>query len=105
MSFEGLQERLKQLEDNAAQLKTLIQRLADLQFPPGSVPLSADADDNVATELGAEISQGLREEEEELELLREEITDLRPGKPGSQAEHEKGRLWEGAARLEAELKT
>jgi len=104
MSLEGLHERLKQLEDNTAQLQTLIQRLADLRFPPGTVPLAADADDNVAAELGAEIAQGLRDEADDLDLLREEVTDLRPARPGSPAEHDKARLRDGLARLDAELK-
>ncbi|KAK1834799.1 protein transport protein sec20 [Podospora conica] len=110
-SFESLQERLAALQETTAQLKTLIDRLADLKFEPGSVPLpSPSADDdqqppsNVATELGAEINQILRDEDDELELLREEITDLRAGRPGSEAEHMKQRLREGVKMLEAELK-
>lgn len=111
-SFESLQERLAALQETTAQLKTLIDRLADLKFQPGSVPLpSPTADDdqqppNVATELAAEINQILRDEDDELELLREEITDLRAGgRPGSDAEHRKQRLREGVKQLETELKT
>lgn len=110
-SFESLQERLAALQETTAQLKTLIDRLADLKFQPGSVPLhSPTADDdeqppNVATELAAEINQILRDEDDELELLREEITDLRAGgRPGSDAEHRKQRLREGVKQLETELK-
>lgn len=112
-SFESLQERLAALQETTAQLKTLIDRLADLKFQPGSVPLPSPttaADDeqppNVATELAAEINQILRDEDDELELLREEITDLRAGgRPGSDAEHRKQRLREGVKQLETELKT
>ena len=110
MSFEALQERLAALQDTTSQLKELIDRLANLKFQPGSVPLSSsissldEKESNVATELGAEINQILREEEEDLELLQEEIADLRGGRPGSEAEHNKTRLKDGARRLEGELK-
>ncbi|KAK0632857.1 Sec20-domain-containing protein [Immersiella caudata] len=123
-SFETLQERLAALQETTAQLQGLIERLATIKFQPGSVPLpmaslsmsssisslgsgAGDAQDEdlyVATELSGEISQTLREEEEELELLREEIIDLRAGRPGSEGEHRKARLREGVQRLEGELK-
>ncbi len=121
-SFETLQERLIALQETTGQLKELIDRLANLKFQPGSVPLpttlnltssigslgsigSNDTDSpNAATELSSEISQILREEEEELELLNEEILDLRSGRPGSDAEHKKTRLRDGVKRLETELK-
>lgn len=111
MSFEALQERLAALQETTAQVQELIDRLAALDFQPGSVPLPVgsgngdDADDeNVATELSAEINQILREEEEDLELLAEEVTDLRGGKDGSEAARRKERLREGVGRLEAEVK-
>ena len=129
-SFESLQERLATLQETTGQLQGLIERLATIKFQPGSVPLSAtpslsmnmtssisslgsivsgeddaeEVDPNVATELSAEINQILREEDEELELLREEVIDLRSGRPGSEAEHRKARLREGVQRLERELK-
>ncbi|KAL8370614.1 hypothetical protein RB595_000809 [Gaeumannomyces hyphopodioides] len=114
MSFQGLQERLAQLQETTSQLKTLIDRLASLKFQPGSVPLAdggdggaADGgyvDGNVVSELGADITQGLRETDEELELLREELLDLRPGRPGSEVEKTKARLKDAADRLRQELK-
>jgi protein transport protein SEC20 len=103
-SFESLQERLAALQGTTGQLRELIDRLANIKFQPGSVPLNTSDEDNVATELSAEISQILREEEEDLELLQEEIIDLRSGRTGSEAEHRKTRLKEGAHRLESELK-
>ncbi|KAL2184161.1 hypothetical protein L209DRAFT_781778 [Thermothelomyces heterothallicus CBS 203.75] len=103
-SFELLQERLAALQETTAQLRELIDRLANVQFQPGSVPLSTSDEDNVATELSTEITQILREEEEDLELLQEEIVDLRSGRPGSEAEHRKARLKDGAQRLQAELR-
>lgn len=109
MSFDALQERLDTLQETTSQVKDLIDRLAKLDFQPGSVPLpqggQADVDDeNVATELSAEINQTLREEEEELELLEEEVTDLRGGKEGSESARRKERLLEGVKRLDGDLK-
>lgn len=103
-SFDTLQERLAALQETTGQLKELIDRLANIKFQPGSVPLSNTDEDNVVTELSTEISQTLREEEEDLELLYEEIIDMRSGRPGSDAEHRKTRLKEGVQRLETELK-
>ncbi|KAI1386975.1 Sec20-domain-containing protein [Hypoxylon trugodes] len=101
--FTELQDRLAVLQDATNQLKELIDRLANFDFQPGSVPLGASEDDNVGAELSTEINQVLREQEEELELLREEIVDVRPGKNGSGSQHDKERLKEGANRLELEL--
>lgn len=109
MSFDSLQERLTALQQTTAQVKELIDRLANLKFQPGSVPLPSgdgygEDDENVATELSGEINNILRDEEEDLELLDEEITDLRGGRDGSDAARQKGRLREGASRLEGEVK-
>lgn len=111
MSFDALQERLAALQETTAQVKELIDRLATLNFQPGSVPLGNgndddddDDDENVATELSAEINQILREEEEDLELLVEELADLRGGKEGSEAARRKERLREGVERLEKDVK-
>ncbi|KAK1752474.1 hypothetical protein QBC47DRAFT_453941 [Echria macrotheca] len=132
----SLQDRLTALQETTAQLRELIDRLATVQFQPGSGPLSSSSSPssndlagsigslvggggdegnaaaaaaaassaNVASELAGEINQILREEEDELELLREETADLRSGRPGSEAEHRKTRLREGVGRLEEELK-
>lgn len=111
MSFDALQERLTTLQETTSQVKDLIGRLAKLDFQPGSVPLPQhgatddDDDENVATELSAEINQTLREEEEELELLHEEATDLRGGKEGSEAARRKDRLLDGVGRIVADVKT
>ncbi|WYZ34731.1 hypothetical protein EsH8_I_001007 [Colletotrichum jinshuiense] len=105
MSFEGLQERLTALQETTGQLKELIDRLQNLKFQPGSVPLGAGDDGGVNAELSSEISQILKEEEDELELLGEEIEDLRGGRPGSENEHTKTRLKDGVERLRQELKS
>ncbi|KAI0545747.1 Sec20-domain-containing protein [Xylaria curta] len=101
--FADLQDRLNVLQDATNQLNELIQRLANFDFQPGSVPLGAGDDDHVGSELGSEINQVLREQEEELELLQEEIIDLAPGRPGSTLPHDRERLKDGAERLGQEL--
>ncbi|KAK1690655.1 hypothetical protein BDP55DRAFT_724271 [Colletotrichum godetiae] len=106
MSFEGLQERLTALQETTTQLKELIDRLQNLKFQPGSVPLGGtDEENSVSAELSSEISQILREEEDELELLGEEVEDLRDGRPGSEVEHTKLRLKDGVERLKQEIKS
>ncbi|KAL5614475.1 hypothetical protein BROUX41_004580 [Berkeleyomyces rouxiae] len=76
MSTDGLQERVVALQDASAQLRELIDRLSRLKFEPGSVPLNVSEENSVSGELSAEISQILREEEDELEILSEEVEDL-----------------------------
>ncbi|OTA54292.1 Sec20-domain-containing protein [Hypoxylon sp. EC38] len=101
--FTDLQDRLTVLQDATNQLKELIDRLANFNFQPGSVPLGASENDHVGSELSSEINQILREQEEELELLQEEIIDIRPGKPSSELQHDKDRLKDGVNRLGEEL--
>ncbi|KAI2635175.1 Sec20-domain-containing protein [Xylaria nigripes] len=101
--FTDLQDRLNVLQDATDQLQELIHRLANLDFQSGSVPLGAADGDNVGSELSSEINQILREQEEELELLQEEIVDIPPGKSGGALQHDKDRLKDGAERLGHEL--
>lgn len=95
-----LQDRLTTLQDAMAQLQDLIARLANFDFQPGAVPLGAGDDDNVSAELGAEIIQVLREQNEDLELLEEEIASHRPPH-----HHDKERLRDGVERLKGELQS
>jgi protein transport protein SEC20 len=97
MSFEGLQERLTALQETTAQLRELIDRLATLEFEPGSVPLGTEDENTPSGELSAEISQVLRSGLEEQELLQEEAKYLRP------EGEEKTRLKDGVARIGTEL--
>ncbi len=97
MSFEGLQERLAALQETTSQVKELIDRLAELKFQPGSVPLGADEENSVSGELSAEIGQILRAGLEDQELLQEEIKYLRP------EGHDKERLKDGVARVGSEF--
>ncbi|ORY62287.1 Sec20-domain-containing protein [Pseudomassariella vexata] len=99
--FADLHDRLTTLQDATSQLKELIDRLANFNFQPGSVPLGAGEDDNVGSELSDEINQILREQEEELELLMDEAVDIPPGRDDLQ--HDKTRLTDGAQRLKGEL--
>jgi protein transport protein SEC20 len=97
MSFEGLQERLKALQETTAQLRELIGRLATLEFEPGSVPLGTEDESSPSGELSTEISQVLRSGLEEQELLQEEAKYLRP------EGQEKTRLQDGVERVGTEL--
>lgn len=97
MSFEGLQQRLAALQETTSQLRELVDRLANLKFQPGSVPLDTTEEGSVSGELSVEIGQLLRDGEDERELLLEEVEYLR--KDG----HEKARLREGVERQGREL--
>ncbi|KUJ24000.1 Sec20-domain-containing protein [Mollisia scopiformis] len=78
MSFEAVSDQLKILKEVNAQLKDLIDRLANINFQPGSVPLD-EGDENVATELTSEIQQTIKDQDEDFELLLEEVHDLNSG--------------------------
>ncbi|KAK7951483.1 uncharacterized protein PG986_007211 [Apiospora aurea] len=98
--FAELHDRLTSLQDAMSQLRELIERLANFDFQPGSVPLAAGDDDDVSAELSTEIIQIIREQNEDLELLHEDITSHRPPK-----QHDKARLTDGVERLMGELAT
>ncbi len=95
MSFEGLQERLTALQHTTSQLRELIDRLANINFQPGSVPLDTSEEGSVSGELATEIGSLLRDGEDEKELLLEEVEYLR--------HKEKTRLREGVERQGHEL--
>jgi protein transport protein SEC20 len=89
-----LQDRLAYLQDAVGQLKEHITRLANFEFVPG------DLDTTASDELSTEIIQLIQEQEEDLDLLQEEVTDIRPSKA---LKHDKDRLKDGAERLKDEL--
>lgn len=97
MSFEGLQERLAALQETTSQLKDLIDRLANLRFQRGSVPLGTEEESSVSGELSAEIGQILRTGLEDQELLQEEAKYLRS------EGHDKTRLKDAIERVGKEL--
>ena len=104
MSFQSLNERLTALLDTTAQITELIQRLANLKFQPGSIPLEGEEGD-VSQELSSEISQTLREQDEDLEILTQEVKDFYAGRAGSERARQRERLEEGIERATSELKT
>ncbi|PQE27186.1 hypothetical protein CJF32_00000128 [Rutstroemia sp. NJR-2017a WRK4] len=91
MSFESLSERLAALQESNRQARELIDRLETIKFQPGSVPLNGD-DENVKSELTAEIAQILKDQNEDYELLQEQILSLPTGRPGSEVERQRHSL-------------
>src|SRR4051812_7600949 len=94
---QSLTNRLNALSESNKAILKLIQRLSKLDFQPGSVPLSSEEGD-VRLELSAEIHESLKQLEEELELLRQEVEDAVQGsgstsrRRDSTRENEKSRL-------------
>ncbi|KAF9736296.1 hypothetical protein PMIN04_007443 [Paraphaeosphaeria minitans] len=72
---QTLTTRLTDLSDSNKAIQQLIQRLAKLDFQPGSQPLNAEEGD-IRLELSAEIHESLKGVEEDLELLRQEVEDV-----------------------------
>ena len=74
MTTQALNARLITLLESLKQTHQLITRLSKFQAQPGasrSDPNEGDA----RVELGAEIHQSLKEQEEDFELLRQEVED------------------------------
>ncbi|CAI6280136.1 unnamed protein product [Periconia digitata] len=67
--------RLTALSDQNKAIQQLVQRLAKLDFQPGSQPLNGDEGD-IRLELSAEIHETLKGVEEDLELVRQEVEDF-----------------------------
>lgn len=91
MSFESLQERLAALQESIAQLRELIDRLANLKYDGDT----GNEDDS--GELSLEISQVLRDGQDDLKALREEVGYVQAG------EHDVERLKEGVEKLGKDL--
>jgi protein transport protein SEC20 len=102
--------RLTALSESNKSLGQLIQRLAKLDFQPGSQPLGTEEGD-VRLELSAEIHESLKGIEEDLELLRQEVEDVLGGanssirRRDSKNESERSRLAVLLARLTEDLKS
>lgn len=103
MSFEIVSERLKVLQESNSQLKDLIDRLATLKFQPGSIPLD-DEEDNAKSELTGEIHQIIRDQDEDLTILQEDITDLDFGRVDGELQQQKAFLDRGVKKAIQELK-
>ncbi|RAR10126.1 sec20 domain-containing protein [Stemphylium lycopersici] len=106
-----LTKRLNSLSESNKAVGQLIQRLAKLDFQPGSQPLDTAEEGDVRLELSAEIHESLKGIEEELELLRQEVEDvtLQGGITGrrrdSSKDSERNRLAILLARLTEDLKS
>lgn len=74
MNAQALNARLPTLFESLKQTQQLISRLSKLPAQPGSSPSSPEEGD-ARVELGAEIHQSLKEQEEDFELLRQEFED------------------------------
>ena len=107
---QGLTTRLTALSESNKAIGQLIQRLAKLDFQPGSQPLSPEEGD-VRLELSAEIHESLKGIEEDLELLRQEVEDVVGGgnsigrRRDSKTESERSRLAVLSARLTEDLRS
>lgn len=107
---QSLATRLTALSESNKALAQLIQRLAKLDFQPGSQPLDTEEGD-VRLELSAEIHDSLKGIEEDLELLRQEVEDVigsgntSARRRESKTEGERSRLAVLLARLTEDLKS
>lgn len=106
---QALTTRLTSLSESNKALGQLTQRLAKLDFQPGSQPLAESEEGDVRLELSAEIHETLKGIEEELELLRQEVEDVtQQGTHGrsrdSAKESERSRLAVLLARLTEDLR-
>ncbi|KAF2468095.1 Sec20-domain-containing protein [Lindgomyces ingoldianus] len=107
---QSLTNRLNTLSESNKALLQLVQRLSKLDFQPGSVPLSSEEGD-VRLELSAEIHESLKQLEDELELLRQEVEDVVQGtgvnsrRRDSVRESGKSRLAVLLARVSEDLKS
>ncbi|KAH7087044.1 Sec20-domain-containing protein [Paraphoma chrysanthemicola] len=107
---QALTTRLTALSESNKATGQLIQRLAKLDFQPGSQPLNNEEGD-VRLELSAEIHESLKGTEEELELLRQEVEDVvgtgnnTGRRRDSKTESERSRLAVLLARLTEDLRS
>ncbi|KAH0544196.1 hypothetical protein FGG08_001641 [Glutinoglossum americanum] len=103
MSRSPLPSRLGNLSESHRVTLSLITRLSKLSIQPGSTSLANDGNDS-RLELAAEIHQELKEQEDALELLRQEVDDHVSGARGAERERERARLEASVARIEEDLK-
>lgn len=103
MSFEVVSERLRVLQESNTQLRDLIERLANLNFQPGSVPLDGD-EDNAKVELTSEIYQTIKDQEEDLTILQEDVIDLDLGRSDGELQEQKALLDRAVKKSMEELK-
>lgn len=110
MASDNLSGRLQAVSDSHKQTLHLIHRLQKLPAPPGTSSSDPDQGD-ARVELSAEIHQTLKEQEEELELLWQDVDDSTSGGGSRSRRRESEREQEGervagqVARLGEDLKT
>ena len=75
MSTQALNARLTSLFDSLKQTQQLITRLSKFPAQSGSSSSNKRDEGDARVELGAEIHQSLKEQEEEFESLRQEVED------------------------------
>jgi protein transport protein SEC20 len=102
--FDALASRLRTLHETTASIQDLITRLATIKFPPGAVPLGTPKDTDVIAELSAEIHESIKEQNEDLDELEQDVRDLPGGRKGSDIEAEKLRLLERCSHARVEIK-
>ena len=111
MTTQELHSRLKSLSEAHRETIQLINRLSKFPSTPGSSP-SNSTDGDPRVELGAEIHQSLKEQEEDFELLKQEAEDLTSGgvwgsgarRRDSEKDRERVALVSQIERLGADLK-
>ena len=111
MTTQSLSSRLYTLLQAHKQTTQLITRLSKLPVQPGS-SASDPSEGDARLELSEEIHQSLKEQEEELELLRQEVEDLTNTtnwasgrRRDSEKDREKNSLAAQVARFGEDLKT
>ncbi|KAK4550186.1 hypothetical protein LTR36_003153 [Oleoguttula mirabilis] len=107
MTTTPLAQQLTQLADSLKGTNALITRLSKLAFQPGSEPL--DSENSVRIELSQDIHDGLKQLEEDLELLKQEAEDFTAGsgphkRRDSEKDRDQARLSAQVARLGEDLR-
>ncbi|KAL6712039.1 Protein transport protein sec20 [Coniothyrium glycines] len=103
--------RLTAVSEQNKAVGQLIQRLARLDFQPGSLPLDGSDDSDVRLELSAEIHETLKGIEEDFELLSQDVEDVTlqhastARRKDSAKESERSRLAVLLARLTEDLRS
>ena len=108
MTAHVLLSRLTTLSEGNKTNLQLVQRLSKLSSPHDS--FSSDGKDEVQAELSSDISENLKQQEEEFELIKQEFEWLESGianwarKKDSERDREWTRLSLQSAKLEEDLK-
>ncbi|KAI5205492.1 hypothetical protein E4T42_00376 [Aureobasidium subglaciale] len=108
MTNQSVLDSLSQLSDSIKLTFQLISRLSKLSFQPGSTPLQGDGD--VRIELSHDIRDALKQHDDTLDSLRQEIEDIVEFGTTSQRrrdslkDRERARIAAQLARLDEDLK-